>query len=153
MIYNFLYTADSNYFNHMYLSIYSLLKNNLYPLTVHIIESGFTKEQMCKLETLFSLYENASFEIYSIDKLKNIMEHYSIPKWRGTDIANARLFSSEIIDVDKVLYIDCDTIISSSLKDVFNNSNAVSAVREINIQEHVKDRLEHYYNSGVLLFD
>ena len=59
MDYNFLYTADSNFFNHMYLSIYSLLKNNNYPLTIHIIEDGFTKEQFQKLHNLFIKFQFA----------------------------------------------------------------------------------------------
>lgn len=155
MRYNFLYTSDSNYFNYMYLSIYSLLKNNDYPLTIHIIESGFTKEQNEKLEKLFNLYSNATLKMYSIDKLKSIMDKYSIPKWKETDIANARLFSSKIIDVDKILYIDSDTIVTSSLKDVFNTniSSPISAVREMNVPSHLSGRLESYYNSGVLLID
>lgn len=154
-MYNFLYTADSNYFNQMYLSIYSLLKNNTYPLTIHIIEADFSKEQIEKLEKLFSLYDNATLKIYSINKLKFLMDKYSIPKWRGTDIANARLFSHETIDVDKILYIDSDTIISSSLKDLFytNVGKPISAVREIIIPHHLLNRLNSYYNSGVLLID
>ena len=93
--------------------------------------------------------------MYSIDKLKSIMDKYSIPKWRETDIANARLFSSKIIDVDKILYIDSDTIVTSSLKDVFNTniSSPISAVREMNVPSHLVGRLESYYNSGVLLID
>ena len=70
MKYNFLYTSDSNYFNYMYLSIYSLLKNNDYSLSIHIIEFGFTKEQNKKLEKLFNLYSNATLKMYPIDKLK-----------------------------------------------------------------------------------
>lgn len=89
--------------------------------------------------------------MYSIDKLKSIMDKYSIPKWRETDIANARLFSSKIIDVDK----DSDTIVTFSLKDVFNTNinSPMIAVRKMNVPSHLSGRLENYYNSGVLLID
>lgn len=87
--------------------------------------------------------------MYSIDKLKSIMDKYSIPKWRETDIANARLFSSKIIDVDK----DSDTIVTFSLKDVFNTNINSPMIAVMNVPSHLSGRLENYYNSGVLLID
>lgn len=152
---NVLYTSDSNYFNYMYVSIYSLLKNNQYPIVVHVIQSDFTNEQISKLERLFSLYKNATVKFYSLELLRKTIEKISLPKWRGTDISNARLFAHEIIDVDKILYIDSDTIIASSLEKVFdtNIEKPVSGVRELVIPNHIKPYLNSYYNSGILLFD
>lgn len=151
---NFLYTCNSNYFNYMYISIYSLLENNNFPITIHIIEFNFTSEQILKLEKLFDLYPNASLKFYPFGLLKDSIDKISLPKWRGTDIANARLFAREILDVDKVLYIDSDTIIDSSLENVFSNiESPVNAVRELVIPNHMKPYLNEYYNSGVLLFD
>lgn len=155
--YDFLYTADSTYFPHMLTSIYSLIENHLeYNVTIHIIEANFEKEQYLKLENLQLIYPNVNIKVYSIDKISKLLEQFKIPKWRGTDVANARLFAFEVVqDVDRLLYIDSDTIVNQPLTDVFHgNSDApVSAVKEFEIPLHIKDYLNQYYNSGVLLFD
>ena len=155
MNYHFLYTADTNYFKLMYLSIYSLLEHNNYPLTIHIIEADFTVEQRKQLESLFRLYENAQLKIYPFKKLSYLIDKYNILKSRGTDIANARLFSGEIIDVSQILYIDADTIITSSLKEVFNknSSHPIYAVREFFVPDHIKKETDRYFNAGVLFMN
>lgn len=154
--YDVLYTADSLFFSHMITSIYSLLLNNqdVY-LTVHVIESKFSESQKRLLQEIISCY-NADVKLYSIESYPNIIQKYNIPKWRDTDIANARLFAHEIIkDVEKILYIDSDTIIVDSLDSLFQKelSNPVGAVKEFFLPYHMKDIILDYYNSGVILFD
>jgi len=155
--YNFLYTTDNNYFMHMLTSIYSLLENNkdIY-LNIHIIEDNLDEINKTRLFKLEDLYNNIKINLYSIKLIEDIMNRFSIPKWRNTNIANARLFANEIIkNTDTILYIDCDTIITNQIRDIFNYSlnNPVSATREICIPDHIKNKLNYYYNSGILLFN
>jgi len=153
---NVLYTTDSKFFPNMLTSIYSLLENNkdIY-INIHIIESNLTKEQKTLLDTLLDLYNNCNLNIYNIKYMQKYIDLFNLPKWRNTDIANARLFASEFINEDKVLYLDSDTLIVNSLKDILNvNTNApISAVKEIYVPNHLKDYLNCYYNSGVLYFN
>ena len=160
-----LYTADHNYFPHMLTSIYSLAENNKNNnIKVHIIEDGFTDEDFYNLDQLNDLYDNIDIKRYNIKKITELMKHFNIPKWRNTDIANARLFSNEIIDeTDKILYLDSDTIVVDDLKGLFNKEiqRPLAAVKEILIPSHLKslnmefygNNIESYYNSGVLLFN
>lgn len=155
--YNFLYTADHTYFPHMLTSIYSLVMNHLEDnIVIHIIESNFSKEDYTLLDNLFVDYSNVQIKLYSVTQIHSFIERYNIPKWRGTDIANARLFAFEIVqDVEKLLYIDSDTIVNNSLINAFKSKMdvPVAAVSEFEIPLHMKKYLDKYYNSGVLLFD
>ena len=154
---NILYTTNKYYFYHMLTSIYSLLENNKEcNITIHIIEDNISAYQRNLLENIYLKYSNIKINIYPIKLIQKFIDKYNIPKWRGTDIANARLFAREIIDnVNKILYIDSDTIIKNSLTELFNNecNNPISAVKEINIPSHMKNLINEYYNSGVILFD
>ncbi len=154
--YHVLYTADMNYFSHMMTSIYSLLETNKDAnLVIHIIEAGFTEVQKNLLFSIVSDY-NTEVKLYSLEKLDSIIKKYNIPKWRGTDIANARLLASEIIkETDRILYLDSDTIVYNSLGKLFERKTAfpVSAVKDLGIPDCVKPLVDNYYNSGVLLLD
>jgi len=154
--YNVLYTSDSNFFSHMVTSIYSLLENNKnFNIVIHIIEKGFTISQKRILYEILNNY-NVDIKLYHIDNLKDVIDKYNIPKWRETDIANARLFAGEIIkNVDRLLYIDSDTIIVNSIEELFNRkiNYPIGAVKELFIPPHMEGVLSKYYNSGVILFD
>lgn len=154
--YNFLYTTDNNYFIHMLTSIYSLLENNKHIyLNIHIIEDNLDELNKTRLFKLEELYNNVKINIYSIKLIENIMNKFNISKWRDTNIANARLFANEIIkDTENILYLDCDTMIVNTVDKIFDyNNNPVSAVKEIWIPKHIENKLNYYYNSGVLLFN
>lgn len=160
-----LYTADHNYFPHMLTSIYSLAENNKEnELIIHIIEDKFTKEDISLLEQLKILYNNIELKIYSLDDLAWLMSQFNIPKWKGTSIANARLFANELInDVDQILYLDSDTIIVNSLDELFSKeiNTPLAATKEFLIPQHLDKlnreykniKIKNYYNSGVLLFN
>lgn len=152
----FLYTTDSHYFPHMLTSIYSLLENNKNNnIIIYIIEDGLTIDEIKYLIKLEIIYKNVEIKMYTLDSLELIMSEYNIPKWRNTTIANARLFISELISFDKLMYIDSDTIVSQSLESAFlkKMKNPLAAVKGLTIPSHLRNKLDKYYNSGVLLFD
>ena len=153
--YSVLYTTNSNYFEHMVTSIYSLLTNNKCEIfKINIIENGLTIEQKQLLYKLF--FDKVEIKIYSMEKIMPIIEKYNIPKWRDSYVANARLFAFEIIkDANKLLYLDSDTIIKNSLEQLFQKKieHPVAAVKDLCFPEHMKNLVDNYYNSGVLLID
>lgn len=156
-IYHILYTSDKNYFPHMVTSIYSLLENNKSSnFMIHIMGSGYTKIEDKILEDIINLYSNCDIQVYDISRISPLMRKFDLPKWRGTDMAYARLFFQEVIPaVSKLLYLDCDTTVVSSLDELFRRdiSTPVAAVKEIVIPSHIKGKLDTYYNAGVLLFN
>lgn len=152
----FLYTTDKKYFPHMLTSIYSLLENNKnHNIEIYIIEDGFQMNEFEYLLKLEKLYKNLEIKVYLAEDLKTIMEEYNIPKWRDTTIANARLFASELINYDKILYLDSDTIIAQPLDELFSMpmQHPIAAAKNLTVPLHTRKKLSVYYNSGVIMFD
>lgn len=155
--YHILYTTSEKYFPHMMTSIYSLLENNKdLGFTINIVENDFTYEHKILLDELISLYPNSDLVFYDVIDFNVLTDLYRLPKWRGSDISNAKLFASELLEnVDKILYLDSDTLVVDSIKPLLDSrtTHPVSAVMEAKIPRRMVGTLHNYYNSGVLLFD
>lgn len=153
-----LYTINDKYIDIMLGSILSLLYNgNLTKVRLHIITSNFKLEDYKKIETVLSKF---NLEIYFYDLEEYDIEKYNIPNWRGTQIANARLFFKEILDknlsqINNLLYIDSDTVVVSSLNELDAYKNyVVSAVKDGCYKSYLqKMNVCSYFNSGVILFN
>lgn len=157
--FDILYSVDNRYIDIMLSSIYSLLCNGkLENLRIHIITSNFSKEDYQKLELFFKLYPSVEYYCYPLENFE--INKYSIPTWRGSQIANSRLFFQEILkskvdDINNLLYLDCDTIIVDDLSDIKNYNNGLFAVKEAGLKQYCKslNNLDTYYNSGVIYID
>lgn len=159
---NVLYSSDDNYAQHMGVSIYSLLENNsdFEKINVFVIDNGIKQENHDKLAQIISQFSNASIEYIKFDKYKNKLKLNMV--WSISLSSYARLFVSDMLpsSINRVLYLDCDTIIDSSLYELWNiemNGMIMGAVqdsvgletkRAIGIVEN-----EIYFNAGVLLID
>lgn len=156
---NIVYTSDENYYTQMYISIYSVCRNasdNCY-LIFHIICSDFDEEKKQKLLNLSNEFD-CEMQFYESPKLPvnvGIIDEESKVKYYR--IAIASILSSEI---NKVLYIDCDTIIMSSIKEFYNisiDNKILCGVRDIiKLDERKSIGLgedDIYINSGVLLIN
>lgn len=154
---NFLYTSDNNYFDHMLTSMYSLaISHQKEDILIHILGDGYTKEQLSELIKFQKRFPNIDFRFYSFDSLRKQIEKYNIKPFRDSNLPNARFFICELIkDVDKLLYLDSDTIIVNSLNDIFARDikTPIALVKEYNFPKHMKDKVSCYYNSGILLFN
>lgn len=155
--YHILYATSEKYFPHMMTSIYSLLENNKdLSFHINIVENDFTYEHKQLLDGLLSLYPNSDLIFYDVIDFDILTDLHRLPKWRGSDISNAKLFASELLEnVDKILYLDSDTLVVDSIKPLLNAklSHPISAVMEPKIPKRMLGTLDTYYNSGVLLFD
>lgn len=155
--YHILYTTSDKYFPHMMTSVYSLLENNKnLNFHINIVENDFTYEHKKILDEFLNLYPNSSLSFYDIVDFNVLTDLYHLPKWRGSDISNAKLFASEILESeDKILYLDSDTLIVDSIKPLldYRTKYPVSAVMESKVPKRMSGLVSTYYNSGVLLFD
>lgn len=154
-----LYTVNDKYLDICLASILSLIKNgNIQNLKIHIITSNFDREDYQKLDSILSKY-NCEYYLYDI-KMFDI-ERFQIPSWRGTQIANARLFFQEFIgsnlsNIENLLYLDSDLIVVSDLTGLENyKDNAVCALKDGCFKAYLEKMggLSNYFNSGVLLFN
>lgn len=155
MKFDVLFTADHHYIEILLSSIYSFLLNSkLERVRIHIITSGFTKEDYSKVETVIKAFETAEVHFYSLEDYS--IEKYQISPWHGTQISNARLFFEDIIlphtsNMDELLYLDSDTITLSSLDGLENYQQGIYACKDVCMRCYPASlQIPTYYNSGVL---
>lgn len=153
---NIVYSSDGNYFNYAMVSIASLLENNKNNnIKIYFIENNIPKEQINNLKSLVKKY-NQKIEVIGLDKIcKNIHLNDNFPK-----SAFARLFITRFIKEDKVLYLDCDTIINSDIKELYlaNIEQYYVAGVQDNVEKIMTKIIgmtddDRYINSGVLLIN
>ena len=159
---NIVYSTDDNYARHAGISMTSLFDNNknIDIIDVYIIDNGITDINRQNLESITHKYGRT---IYFIDfkkyKTKLLLNNQG---WELPISAYARLFVDEMLpeSVHKVIYLDCDTIINSSIEELWNTDmqyKTVAAVQDIcyNIfrEETGINEPYRYFCSGVLMID
>ena len=156
---NVLYTLDHLYVKYMLVSLYSLLDHNQnLDIDVHIICDSFDDNDYKMIESVVSNFKNANVYYYSFDNIEKMIDSYGILPWKDKKIPNARLFFNECIkDVDKLLYLDSDTIVVGSLENIdqYNNGpiNMVLDIMPKDYWQNIGNGLNRYCNSGVIYFD
>lgn len=161
-IMNVLYSSDDNYAQHMGASIRSLLEVNkdFDNIDIYIVDNQISMDNKSKLEQIAKEFEGTKiiwipFTKYE-EKLKLNMQ------WKISISAYGRLFIDEMLpkEVKRVLYLDCDTIVCDSLKELWQTNlkgNIVGGVQDT-VGKRAKEKLgisdvDKYFNSGVLLVD
>lgn len=157
-----LYQFNEKYAPYAGASITSLFENNKHfqDIRVFILGEELSDKSMHRLRELSAAYSR-SMSFIDTRSLILMMKKMNMPPYRGSYAANMRLFLSFILDesVDRLLYIDSDTIVDGPLDEL----------AELNMEDHPlamsldslvrihKKRLgfsrdDYYYNSGVILF-
>ena len=157
---NVMYTCDDNYVWLMGISTISLFENNktIEDLQVYLLGDNISQENKDKLKKIGDQY-GRKIQVIEIPPL-TIPTALISARWPLA--AFTRLFSGEIlpVNVDKILYLDCDTIVSgdiSELEKVSFNGNIVMGVKDCISRTYKKniglDNNSLYFNAGVLLLD
>lgn len=154
---DFLFTINNNYVEPIKTLIFSIAINNGNYNDYHFIYNNLSKENRNNIEK------------YVIDNnLGNVHFHYFTKDLQNIAIQGNwsieilyRLYAPVILkDIDKVLYLDGDTIVNSDLSDLYNinlgsyalaavpNDSQVENITRLNLTQNAK-----YYNSGVLLLN
>lgn len=160
---NILYSANENYVRHLAASLCSLCENNCGAESIcfYVISCGITKESKAKIIELAKSYGR----IVVFYELGNVQEKTSVKiDTKGFDESIlARLFLGSYLPsyVEKVLYMDCDTIVIDEITSLFNldlDGYILAGVPEPVVTKSRRPSLgmlssDDYYNSGVLLFN
>jgi len=150
------YIFDNDFEQYSLISLQSLLVNNDRNIHVHLIcqeLSGLSKKYLENLKLKYSF----SVSIYNFDShQKKIIQ---FPDYHKKKIINLKIFISEILpkDLDKIIYVDGDTIILKSLSELYDEdmtkypiAAALDASNKTMSEIH---KLDYYCNAGVLLFN
>ncbi|KPB05740.1 glycosyltransferase family 8 protein [Bacillus sp. CHD6a] len=154
---NVAYSCDDNYSRHVGVSMLSLLQSNreFDEIFVYLIDNNISSGNKRKLkniakeyggELIFISFEDLCFGLKTDNK-------YSLSSY-------ARLFLSRIEDIEKIIYLDCDSIITESFVDLWklNISEYLIAGVQDNVNEYYKTSIGlsndfRYVNAGFLLIN
>lgn len=116
---NVLYACDENYAPFAGVSMTSLFLNNrdLDRIRVYLVLDNVSEQNRARYRDLAQQYGREVVLIDAKDVVEKI-KALNIPMYRGSYTTNFRLFFSDYIqdDLDRLLYLDCDTLIVNSLK-------------------------------------
>lgn len=161
-IFHIVYASDERFAEILGVSLVSLFENNkdMDEINVYILDSGITEESKKKLLYVIEYYKRKGTFIPATDISRRISMKVVLD--RGSLSQYARLFISSDLpeQLSRVLYLDCDTIIAKSIKDLWNLNlygktigallDAFSKYYRVNIDLEENDIM---FNSGVMLID
>lgn len=159
---NIVYSSSDNYAEICGISLISLLENNkeVDHIKIFIIDNNISDSNKQKLTDTVQKY-NRSIEFKNCLDLEQITKT-SIYVGRWNISTFFRLFLTNILPdyINRVIYLDCDTIIRKSLNDVYNlslNGKLVAGVDDCRSDLYRKEiNCEPgsvYINNGFLLID
>lgn len=158
---NVVYASDDNFAEIMGVSICSLFENNkdVVELTVYVLNDNISEKNKCKLDELAKTY-GREIQYRSIEIVKPKLA--TLCQQRGSLCTFSRLMLSQLLplNIDRVLYLDCDTIVRKNLLDFYNQSfdgKIVCGVLDCISKQHRTridlDEKAIYINAGMMLID
>ena len=153
--------SDEGYAKYLGMTIISILKSAALEdsFKFYVLDGGISTESKEKVESLKSIKD------FAIEWLPLDMDFFSkFQKSRWSYVACARLLIPEFIKEDKVLYLDCDILVRTSLAPLFNtdiDSYYAAGVIDYCVKDRGWDKklfksdndYNLYFNSGVLLIN
>lgn len=160
---NVLYAFDNNYAPFAGVSILSLLSNNtdIDTIRVYAVMDNVSDENKDKLVRTINKY---SRELITVDasEINKLLMELGVPKYRGSYSTHYRKFFHLYLpkDIDRILYIDSDSIVPGSLFELTQKDfEGKCVMASLDTLGGRYKRLlgyqpgEHYYNAGVSYFD
>ncbi len=152
------YAPDDGYINMTVVSMFSAIQNNLdSDIEFLILYSSLTDKSKEKLKSLVSMHKCS---IRYIKMNESEFKDFPMSKWVTVQAWFRIKIPDMCPDLDRVLYLDCDTLVNGSLKELFEMSmkdNYVAAVKDVwGVKQYVKRldmKSDSYFNSGVLLIN
>lgn len=154
------YAADDNYAKYLGISMLSLFRSNkeYLEIEVFVLDCGINDWNKGKISSIAREYKRKLYFIPMEEAVSGLDLHMGE---RKISIASyARLFLSSVIpeSYQKVLYLDCDTIIRDSVAGFWNvelGSNMVAGIQDT-VDHFFLRKIglkpgEYYINAGILL--
>ena len=155
------YAPDNNLVTLTLTSMASVLKNAKKSDEIEFVilySSAHLDEKY--LQTFDNLQAIKSYDLKLINIDEKVFDGFPCPNWVTVEAWFRCLLADLLPDCDKVLYLDCDTIVRESLADLFKcelEENLVAVVEDVSKSKQNAERIglkdEFYFNSGVLLIN
>lgn len=154
-----LYQFDEKYAPYAGISVVSLLEHNAAQnVTIYLAAMEISQGNLRKFEAIGRNY-GAEVVWLKTEQALNLLKTLGAGAWNGSRATWLKMLVLDQLpdEVDRVLYLDCDTLVLEDLSELFGcdlHGNEVGACLDSVGQHHAK-RLGvlEYYNAGVILFD
>lgn len=144
--YEIVYGADDTFASAMGISLISLFNSNTdaKEINITILDSGISEPNKNKIENICQQFHRNPPHWVPVTNINDKLS-IKIKADRGSLAQFTRLFLGEVYskNIDRVLYLDCDTIVVSSIKKLWNTDlkdNTIAAV---------KDAFSKYYRKNI----
>lgn len=156
------YATDENYVQHVAVSLVSLFENNQKDLfDVYILVNNVTESHLKNLKLIGTAYKQNIFFISISHLIENLSKlNFSVNKLTITTYA--RLFLSKLLPeyVDRILYLDCDTVIVGDITGIWKHDITDLYVAGVidTMFPYYKESIflpqdKYYINAGVLFIN
>lgn len=159
------YASNDGYAVPLGVSLYSLYEHNMdLPLAVHIFSDGISALNLEKFQRTAAAF-NREVDIRAMPDLNNLASGntHGVSLFYGQLSLSAylRIFLIQLMppDIDRVLYMDCDTLVNGSVADLFNmDMTSMAGAMCLNVgarnkRLHGFGKGESYYNDGVFMLN
>ena len=162
------YATDNGYIKYTGISMYSLFDNNknFDDITVHILDNGISDEGKKQLKDIADLFSRTII-FYDCSKIgewlgNEVLEMFERGNTNISISSYARLFLPQLVskDVDKILYLDADSIVIGSFRELWKIDNGNFSIMGVidNVSAEAKERIglsdkSRYINAGVVLMN
>lgn len=159
---NVVYSSSDSYSLVAGISMYSLMHNNrdCKELNIFLIDNGITDENKAKFQKMCDSFGRNLFFVPIADIEKLTGASIDIGRWNISTFA--RLFYASFLPewVEKVIHIDCDTMIMSSLEPLWNIdmgdaivAGSLECIGDNYKREIDMDVNDTYINTGNVMFN
>lgn len=155
--YKICFSSNDNYAQHLGVTIYSLLKNTKKSkqISLYVADGGISK---INKEKLNSIVKKFGSKIKYLKPDTSRVKDLKLCKHFGIDTYN-RFFLIDTINADKLVYLDCDTVVEGDITKLFEipfEENVLFAVEDPFTSKEKNQELgiplkAPYFNAGLLL--
>lgn len=160
---NILYQFNEAYAVFAGVSMTSLFENNrdILKLNVYVLDEDISEASKEKLKSNAARY-NRDVTFCKTTQLVEYMKGIGIPAYRNSYATNMKMFVPNFFkgNVERMLYIDSDTIIEGSISSVYGmdmHGKPIAMALDAMGGKHKElvglSKTDEYFNAGVILFD
>ena len=113
---NIVVCADKNIEVGLHVTLYTLLENTHRKIRIYFINDGYTKEDMAALHKTLEPF-NGSYELIPI--LFSVNNFKQFPGLFGNQFIYAKMIIADLVNEERILYLDSDLIIKLDIADLF----------------------------------
>ena len=163
---NIAYTSSDAYSQYVGISMMSLFDHNktVQDITVYIIDMQISDNNKKRLQSIADKYKRTALFIDGETKITEFVKKFKLDGFHGGINSYSKIFPDVFLpeNIDKVLFLDADTIIHDSLSELYDNdisSYVLAAVPDVGVyffgheDFKIANKNSVYFNTGVILYN